>query len=487
MGTLFHRKLHQKLKMRVGSCFLKPPIGTTFGHSSATVGGDWVTYAHWSPHHTSEGTDMTEDDGLLHGESRRMMQFSNTNKPKEMGIIDLDPDKLFDTFWYTQKPPDVKHEACGVKKYHLGHTGPDRFDAATLQDFANLGQSHEAVFRRPDLLGGVGSAQVRHQRTLQHARRQSANAGAGKAAPYVFGGIPATTLSDAIMDPGEQLELPPRAKWTDRMKRRERRMKVLYCLRIFSDEGWDTPWRQPQAINIKSLHERVVQTGWRMPMNTSQAKSFTRMHPPPTPPAAVLLHNKMSRGEPTTTADFEHAMRGSANQLSPESVAWWGRRGESSDVTHVQLRSVGGVVEGESRGRRTWSGSAEQRKQEVRRGAILEPTQSQHQPPAHLEFLRADRPSQNLARPKSALVPWSKTTGAPMPIAGAPARPSGPPRGTVALEIPHWRRPVLMPLQVKAPSKAPPAEASASSRKRERSLSPPMPRSTPRFLGPFDV
>ena len=85
------------------------------------------------------------------------------------------------------------------------------------------------------------------------------------------------------MDPGEQQELPPRAKWTDRMRRKERRMKLLYCLRIFSDEGWDTPWRQPQAINHKNLNERVVQTGWRMPMNTSQAKSFTRMRPPPTP------------------------------------------------------------------------------------------------------------------------------------------------------------------------------------------------------------
>ena len=105
------------------------------------------------------------------------------------------------------------------------------------------------------------------------------------------------------------------------MKRKDRRRKYLYLLRIFSDLGFDTPWRQPQAINMKDLRDRVVQTSWRMPMNTTQAKAFTRMQTPPSSPAAVLLDNKMCRGESTTLPEFDHAMRGSTNQVLPESAA----------------------------------------------------------------------------------------------------------------------------------------------------------------------
>ena len=441
MGRIVNNVIHGQRKTMEGTSFLKPPIGSTFAHSSETTAG-FVAAAQWGEGWTSEGTDTSV--AAPPPRDREVMRWRRDFKRiRSIGKIDLADGHILRDMWYTQLPPNSDVSQCGVKKYHIGYEGEDAKDAAEIEDFANLGDSAQTAYERPHVLGICRSAQDNYARTRQRSEAHGAAAKAGKRAADLH----PDDLREAVKDP---LEVLPEER-TERTRRKARRRVLQYCMRIFSADHYDTCWRQPMAINIAPLEHRVVQTGARMAMTSDSVRKLSKQPGPPSSAVDRSLAAALAAREPLDRDEVEEV-------LGPDHEFGSGAA-SSSDARPATVKLAHAGHRDKTKGDRTWSGNAEADKRVVRAGGSVEPRRAQPSPAPHMDkhILQHKAPpiAGSVARapvpkvPVERFVPKVKAHDAIPPWRQVPASPRG---GRAA--------PVLLPLQPKQPPERQPHDFS---------------------------
>ena len=192
-------------------------------------------------------------------------------------------------------------------------------------------------------------------------------------------------------------------------------------MRAFSNVHYDTPWRQPMAINTSALEDRVVQTGVKMGMTSASARRLAKQPMPPSSDAAVAIAAKLVKKAPLLAEELEEAM-------GPDALAFAApSKSTSGSASSVTLAHAGGDVG--TAARRDWSGSAERTKKIVAEGGRVHPKRGPPSPAPHMD--------RHILRPK---VPPMAGSVALAPKNTGPPRERVPPKGSVHDDLPPWRR-----------------------------------------------